>query len=89
VTPLDQGNVLIAVGVPRYGAQVAKNLMPIADLNSRAQTVILAARRELQPATGERERLEALLSARIGRSALEAWAALEQSLLRSSDNVRG
>jgi hypothetical protein len=62
--------------------------MPIADLDSRAQTVILAARRELRPAAGERERLEVLLDARIGALTLEGCPASGQWLLQSSDNVR-
>jgi len=57
--------------------------MPIAHLNSRAQILILAARRELQPGAGERERLAALLNARIGAGALEAWPASEPSRPRS------
>jgi len=56
--------------------------MPIADLNSSAQIVILTARRELQPAAGERERLEALLNARIVAGAPAAWGALDHSLPR-------
>jgi hypothetical protein len=62
--------------------------MPIADLNSSAQTVIRAAREELQPATGERERLEALLDARIGAHSPEAWSGVYQSALRVSHTVR-
>jgi hypothetical protein len=58
--------------------------MPIVDLNSRAQIVILTAQKELQPAPGERERLEALLNARIGAGALEARTAFDQSLPRSA-----
>jgi hypothetical protein len=57
--------------------------MPIADLDSRAQVLILAARKELRPAAGERERLEALLNARIGAGSLEAWARFEPSHLKS------
>jgi len=63
-----------------------QNSMPIADLNSRAQILILAARVELRPAAGERERLEALVSARIG--AREPWISVEHSSSRSPDSVR-
>ena len=62
--------------------------MSIADLNSRAQVVILAARKELQPAAGERERIEALVIARIGSGVLEAWAGFEHSLPRSPESAR-
>ena len=62
--------------------------MPIADLNSRAQVVILAALKELQPAAGERERLEELVIARIGAGAPEAWAGLEYSLPHSPESAR-
>jgi hypothetical protein len=62
--------------------------MPSADLNSRAQIVILAAQKELQPAAGERERLEALLEACIGAGVLEAGSAGDQSLPRAPDSVR-
>jgi hypothetical protein len=41
--------------------------MPIADLDSRAQAVVLAAWKELLPPAGERERLALLLEARIPR----------------------
>ncbi|HET7544534.1 MAG TPA: hypothetical protein VFK05_31910 [Polyangiaceae bacterium] len=60
--------------------------MPIANLNSSAQIVILAARKESQPAAGERERLEALLNVRIG-TALEAWPALDQSLAHAPERA--
>ncbi|HEY3253789.1 MAG TPA: hypothetical protein VGJ91_07570 [Polyangiaceae bacterium] len=60
--------------------------MPLTDLNSTAQVVILAARAELRPAAGERERLEALLIARIGAGTREPRAAFEQSL--PPDSVR-
>jgi hypothetical protein len=46
--------------------------MRIADLNSRAQIVIVAARKELRPAVGERERLEALVNARISATGLDS-----------------
>jgi hypothetical protein len=46
--------------------------MPIADLNSRARIVILAAQKELRPAAGERERLEELLDARLGAEQLDS-----------------
>jgi len=62
--------------------------MPIVDLNSRAQVVILAARKELQPAAGERERLEELLDALIGARAVVAWPRLDQLLPRAPDRVR-
>jgi hypothetical protein len=42
--------------------------MPIADLDSRAQAVVLAAWKELLPPAGERERLAGLLEARIPRN---------------------
>jgi len=62
--------------------------MPIVDLNSRAQVVILAARRELQPAAGERERLEELLDALIGAGAIATWPRWDHALSRSPDRVR-
>jgi hypothetical protein len=62
--------------------------MPIADLNPSAQVVILAARRELRPTAGERERIEALVIARIGDGAPEAWATLEHSLPRAPESAR-
>lgn len=62
--------------------------MPIADLNSNAQTLIRAARNALRPAAGERERLEALLKARIGSGALEERARFDQSQPRQP-TVRG
>jgi hypothetical protein len=62
--------------------------MPIANLNSRAQIVILAARKELQPAAGERERLEALLNARIGYGGRGVSAGREQSLPGSASSAR-
>ena len=62
--------------------------MPIADLNSRAQVVILAARKELRPGVGERERLEALVIARIGAGAPEAWAGFEHPLPLSPESAR-
>ena len=65
-----------------------QNSMPLAELKSIAQIVILAARKELRPAAGERERLESLLDARIGAGELEAWAAFDQSLPRSPESVR-
>jgi len=71
-----------------HQAQVNKSSMPIADLNSSAQVLILEARRELQPAAGERERLEALLSTRLGVSAIEAWTSLDHSMQRSPDSAR-
>jgi hypothetical protein len=62
--------------------------MPTADLNSKAQTLIRAARKALRPAAGERERLEALLKARIGSGALEDRARFDQSQPRSLDAAR-
>jgi len=62
--------------------------MFIADLNSSAQVVILAARRELQPEAGARERLEALLNARIGAGAIEAWLGVDPALPPSPDSAR-
>jgi len=47
--------------------------------------VILAARKDLRPGVGERERLEALLNARIGSGTLESR--LEHSPPRSPDSV--
>jgi len=77
-TPLDEGSF-----GGRRGAREAaprSKFMPIADLNSNARIVILAARKELKPAAGERERLEALLEARLGAGpAHEARQAIEPS----------
>ena len=50
--------------------------------------MILAARKELQPAAGERERIEALVIARIGAGAPEAWAGFEHSLPQSPESAR-
>jgi len=62
--------------------------MPIADLQPKVQTVILAARKELRPAAGERERLESLLNARLGSAERAAWGGFGQSLPRSPDSGR-
>jgi hypothetical protein len=62
--------------------------MQIAELNSNAQTLIRAAREALQPAAGERERLEALLKARICSGALEERGRFDQSQSRTPDGPR-
>jgi hypothetical protein len=76
-TQLDEERFAFAV-LARDEAQVRK-AMPIADLSSGARVVIRAARKELQPAAGERERLEALLVARIGVGSPEGWLASDHS----------
>ena len=75
-----------AVAVARATGQ--QTSMPIADLNSKAQTLIRAARNALKPADGERERLEALLTARIGSAAPEDRARFDQWQPRSPYGAR-
>jgi len=87
LTPLIEQAVAAAL-VRQRMAPAVRNSMPIADLNSRAKTVILAARRELRPAVGERERLEALLSVRLGSGTFRASDRFEQSLQRAPDSAR-
>lgn len=85
MTPLTKEDFVVAPVPP---TQAGQNSMPFDDLNTRAQLLIRAARKELQPAAGERERLEALLRARIGSGALEAWSGWDLLLPPSPDSVR-
>ena len=62
--------------------------MKMAELNSKAQTLIHAARKALKPEAGERERLELLLKARIASGALEHSARFDRSQPRSPYGAR-